>query len=95
MPFLEIFFWAVPIISLASYCILMLFLSLSKKDKFIRVFMLVLAALILWTASSLFMALQLYPGVLFWDRVMVMGMIAVPFLLYYFISVFTNSLNLF
>lgn len=73
----------------------MLFLSLSKKDKFIRVFMLVLAALILWTASSLFMALQLYPGVLFWDRVMVMGMIAVPFLLYYFISVFTNSLNLF
>ncbi len=95
MPFLEIFFWAVPIIALASYSVLMLFLSLSKKDKFIRIFMLVLAALILWTASSLFMALQLYPGVLFWDRVMVMGMIAVPFLLYFFISVFTNTFNLF
>ncbi len=93
MPFVEIFFWAVPIISLTSYCILMLFLSLSKKDRFIRLFMLVLAALIIWTASSLFMALQLYPGVLFWDRVMVMGMTAVPFLLFYFISVFTNSLR--
>lgn len=95
MPFSELFFWAVPIVSLTSYCILMLFLSLSKKDKFIRIFMLFLAALILWTASSLFMALELYPGVLFWDRVMVLGMIAVPFLLYYFMSVFTNSLNLF
>jgi diguanylate cyclase (GGDEF)-like protein/putative nucleotidyltransferase with HDIG domain len=95
MPFLEVFFWAVPIIALTSYCILMLFLSLSKKDKFIRTFMLVLGALILWTASSLFMGIQLYPGVLFWDRVMILGMIAVPFLLYYFISVFTNSLNIF
>lgn len=95
MPFSELFFWAVPIVSLTSYCILMLFLSLSKKDKYIRIFMLFLAALILWTASSLFMAIELYPGVLFWDRVMVLGMIAVPFLLYYFMSVFTNSLNLF
>ncbi|MDD4334910.1 MAG: diguanylate cyclase [Desulfotomaculaceae bacterium] len=95
MPFLEIFFWAVPIISLASYSMLMLFLSLSKKDKSIRFFMLVLAAMIVWTASSLFMALQLNPGVLFWDRVMVMGMIAAPFLLYCFISLFTNTVNLF
>lgn len=93
MPFSELFFWAVPIVALTSYCILMLCLSLSKKDKFIRIFMLVLAALILWTMSSLFMAIELYPGVLFWDRVMVVGMIAVPYLLYYFISVFTNSLN--
>lgn len=91
--FMQFFFWVMPIIALTSYGILMLFLSLSKKDKFIRTFMLVLAALTLWTASSLFMGLELYPGVLFWDRIMVLGMIAVPFLLYYFICVFTNSVN--
>jgi diguanylate cyclase (GGDEF)-like protein len=73
----------------------MLFFSISQKDKFIRAFMLVLAALILWTASSLFMKLQLYPGVLFWNRVMVAGMLAVPFFLYYFISMFKDSINIF
>ncbi|MDD2553321.1 MAG: diguanylate cyclase [Desulfotomaculaceae bacterium] len=93
MPLLQIFFWAVPIIALASYCLMMMFFFLSKKDKFIRVFMLLLAALIVWTASSLFMKMQLYPGVLFWNRAMVMGMLTVPFLLYCFISVFTNSIN--
>jgi diguanylate cyclase (GGDEF)-like protein/putative nucleotidyltransferase with HDIG domain len=93
MPFSQLFFWLVPIVALASYCLLMLFFTISQKDKFIRTFMLVLAALILWTASSLFMKMQLYPGVLFWNRLMVAGTIAVPFLLYCFVSVFTNSLN--
>ncbi len=95
MPLLLIFFWVVPIVALSSYFILMLFFSISQKDKYIRTFMFVLAALILWTASSLFMGMQLYPGVLFWDRVMVVGMMAVMFILYYFISMFKDSLNIF
>lgn len=93
MPLEQIFFWAVPIIVLASYCFLILFLFFSKKDRFIRSFMLVLFALIIWTASSLFMKLQLHPGVLFWNRIMVTATIAVPFLLYYFVSIFTHSQN--
>ncbi|HAG08902.1 MAG: GGDEF domain protein [Desulfotomaculum sp. 46_296] len=93
MPLLQLFFWAVPIGALLSYCLLMVFFSISQKDKYIRTFMLVLAALIVWTASTLFMRLQLYPGVLFWNKVMVAGMFAVPFFLYYFVSIFTNTLN--
>lgn len=93
MPFSQLFFWVVPIVALSSYCLLMLFFAISQKDKFIRAFMLVLAALIIWTASALFMKMQMYPGVLFWNRLMVAGTIAVPFLLYCFVSVFTNSLN--
>ena len=95
MQLLQIFFWGVPIVALSSYSLLMLFFSISQKDKFIRSFMLVLAALILWTASSLFMKLQLYPGVLFWNKSMVTGMLAIPFLLYYFISMFKDSINIF
>jgi diguanylate cyclase (GGDEF)-like protein/putative nucleotidyltransferase with HDIG domain len=95
MPLSQLFFWAVPIIALASYCILMLFFSISKKDKFIRMFMLILASSIFWTASSLFMKMQLYPGPLFWNRMMVAGMVIYPFLLYCFVSVFTNSSNIF
>ena len=68
---------------------------MSQKDRYIRSFMLVLAALILWTASALLTFMHFYPGALFWDRVMVTGMLAVPFLLYYFISVFKGSINTF
>lgn len=93
IPLEQFFFWSVPIVALASYCLLMLFMSMSRKDKFIRTFMLVLFALIIWTSSSLFMKLQLYPGVLFWNRMMVTATIAVPILLYYFVSVFTHSLS--
>lgn len=94
MPFSRIFFWIVPIIALGSYCLLMLFLILAQKDKYIRSFMPFLAALIIWTLSAVFMQIQLYPGVLFWNKIMIAGMLAVPFLLYYFVSVFVGSLNI-
>ncbi len=93
MPLLQLFFTALPTVALASYCLLLLFFTMSQKDKFIRCFMMVLAALILWNASAVMMQLQAYPGVLFWNRLMVAGAIAVPFLLYYFVSVFTYSVN--
>lgn len=73
----------------------MLFFCIAQKDHLIRSFMLVLGAMIVWTASAVFMSIQLYPGVLFWDRSMVFGMILVTFLLYYFVSVFTNSFNVY
>jgi len=93
MPFLQLFFWAVPIVALASYCLLMLFFAISQKDRYIRSFMLVLAALIIWTASTLFMRMQLYPGVMFWNKTMIAGTLTVPFLLYNFVSIFTNAHN--
>lgn len=93
MPLLNLFFTLLPIVALVSYCCLLLFFTISQKDRFIRYFMMVLVALIIWTASALFMELQLYPGVLFWNRMMVAGTIAVPFLLYCFVSVFTASIN--
>lgn len=95
MPLSQLFFWTVPIVALASYCLLMLFFSISKKDKHILMFMLVLASSILWTGSSLLMKTQLYPGVLFWNRVMVTGMSIYPFLLYCFVSAFTNTFSFF
>lgn len=93
MPLLQVFFTYMPAIALSTYCLLMLFFCISQKDKFIRAFMWMLVALIIWTASAVFMTTDLYPGVLFWDNIMVAAMLAVPFLLYYFISIFTNSLT--
>ncbi len=95
MPLSQFFFWTVPIVALISYCLLMLFLSLTQKDTYIRTFMLVIASLIVWTAGALFMKLQLYPGVLYWNRIMVAGTIAAPFFIYLFVSVFTGYINKF
>ena len=93
IPLLQVFFTSMPTVALAIYCLLMLFFCIAQKDGIIRAFMWMLAALIIWTASAVFMTIDLYPGVLFWDRIMVTGMLAVPFFLYYFVSVFTNSIN--
>ena len=94
MPFSQVFFWAVPIIALVCYCVIMLFLILAQKDKYIRAFMPFLIALIIWGACSLFMKLQLYPGALFWNKIMIAGTVAAPFLLYYFVSIFVGSVNI-
>ncbi|SMP61464.1 diguanylate cyclase domain-containing protein [Anoxynatronum buryatiense] len=93
MPLSQFLFWGVPIIALVSYCLLMLFLVLSTKDRYIKTFMLVLGALILWTASALFMRMDLSPGSLFWNRIMVTGMFFVPFLIHVFVSVLGGRLR--
>jgi len=95
MPLSQWFFWLMPIIALASYCMLMLFLAISQKDRYIKYFMLVLGSLIIWTASAVFMRYELYPGLLFWNRIMICGTLAFPGLLYLFVSVFTGSISRF
>lgn len=94
MPLLKVFLSTVPTIALVSYCLLFLFFSISQKDRFIRMFMLVLVPLIIWTASAVFFAIELYPGAFFWNRIMIAGMLAVPFVVYCFVSVFTDSLRI-
>ncbi|NMC26898.1 MAG: diguanylate cyclase [Syntrophomonadaceae bacterium] len=95
MPLSHLFFWGVPIVALASYILLMFSLAISQKDKNIKIFMLALGALIVWTASAVLMRLELYPGVFFWNRIMIGGMLAVPGLIYLFVSVFVGTLSRF
>lgn len=95
MVYLELFFTAIPIVVLCSYIILMLFFCISQKDRLIQAFMFVLTAMIIWTASAVFMSIELYPSVLFWDKIMLVGMMTAMFLLYCFVSIFTNTLNIY
>lgn len=95
MPFSQISFWIVPIIALVSYCLLMFIFAVAQKDKYIKSFMVLIGALILWTAAALMMRLDIPPSVLFWNKAMVTGTILTPFLLYVFVAIFTNTFNLF
>ncbi len=88
-----LFFWGIPITALAIYLLLIIFFIVARKDTPIKVFMFILGALTLWVGSSLAMKLQLYPGPIYWNRLMVSSFFILPFFIYIFISVLTNSLN--
>ncbi|MBS3986793.1 MAG: diguanylate cyclase [Erysipelothrix sp.] len=71
--------------------VLFLILALSKKDKQVITFMLFMGAMASWPAASLFMKLQLAPGTLTWNRIMVSAMLMIPYFAYFFVSVFTGT----
>ncbi len=89
----NIFYWGLPLLSLIINTFLLLLLSLSKKDRHIRAFMPFIAAAIVWSASSLLMRLQVFPGTLFWNRMLVSSITMVPFFAYIFVSIFTNQVR--
>ena len=53
--------------------------------------MLFMGAMASWPAASLFMKLQLAPGTLTWNRIMVSAMLMIPYFAYFFVSVFTGT----
>ena len=55
--------------------------------------MMFLFVMLLWVFSSLSMKLELYPGTLFWNRIMTAAIIIQPLFYDYFVSVFTDSLQ--
>ena len=89
----NLFFWGVPILTLCTYLLLLLFFVLSRKDRAIWAFMPVLAAQAIWSAGSLLMKQQFPPDAFFWNKIMTMGLILSPLFIYIFISVFTDMVR--
>lgn len=87
----NIIYWGIPILVFVANSVLFLILALSKKDTHVVSFMLFMSAMSIWPAASLIMKLQLPPGVLFWNRVMVSVMLMIPFFAYIFISKFIGQ----
>jgi len=86
----NIIYWGVPSLVFVANTVLFLILALSKKDNHVISFMLFMGAMASWPAASLFMKLQLPPGVLIWNRVMVAAMLMIPYFAYIFVSIFTG-----
>ena len=61
----NVIFWGIPILALIINAMLFFMLAISKKDKMIVSFMLYVASMIAWSASSLLMKAQFAPSVLF------------------------------
>ncbi len=75
---LRIVYWSISVIALASYAILLMIFAISKKDRSIKSFMLVLAFLLGWVGASLLMKLNALPGFAFWSMLLTAFMIVVP-----------------
>ncbi len=86
----NIIYWGIPTLVFVANTVLFLILALSKKDTHVVSFMLFMGAMATWPAASLFMKLQLPPGVLIWNRVMVSAMLLIPYFAYIFVSKFTG-----
>lgn len=68
----------IPITALSCYMFLLLtFLFSGKKEKEIRSFMVLMQIMILWAGGSFAMRMQLWPSVIFWHHVSVLGMMMV------------------
>ncbi len=93
MSLYNLFFWGVPTVALVSYLLLLFFFSISKKDRVVTAFQSLLITLAFWTMCSLLMKLSVYPGVLFWNRMMVAFTFATPLAIYIFLSIFTNTVR--
>lgn len=89
----DLLYWGLPSAALLINSLLFLILSLSKKDRQINSFMLFIAVMIFWAATSLLMKAQVPPGVLFYNRAMVASITMVPYFAFLFISIFTNQIK--
>ena len=78
-------FIIVPLVSMLLNLFLFLAVLSAKKTRLIYAFMGLLAGFMAWCTGSLFMRMTLYPGPGFWYQVSIIGIFAVPYLIYNFI----------
>lgn len=77
----------------ALLCYLFLFVTfiITRRDKLINAFLLVLCALMLWVGGSLSMRLQLWPSLQFWYNISILGLLLILIALNHFIRIFMNA----
>lgn len=81
---------SISIMALVCYLYLFLALAASEKTRLIRSFMLLLAAMILWTGGSFAMRMQFGPSIRFWYDISLLGLIFLPYVFYNFTAVFSG-----
>lgn len=91
MPFLQVFFWAMPIIATIGHVLLLVIFLISKRDKAMQYYAFLLASLAVWSGAALLMRLQFWPGVLFWMRAVLLGTLLSSLCAYYLVDCYAGS----
>ena len=74
----------IPLIACISYCALLPLAWKSPRPKLSKLFIHYLFLMIIWSLSSLFLRTNFPPGPGFWSKIMLMGIIGVPFVFFHF-----------
>lgn len=82
----------IPFICFSCYCILLIVLLGSrKKNKVAKYYTFYIIAMIVWSFGSFIMRTNIYPGPLFWNRILCVGLISMPVIFYHFTLVLTDT----
>ncbi len=87
LPLLNI---AIPAGALLCYVFLLLVFLYSKKTRVRRIYSVFLIFMSVWSLGSLLMRINMGSSSLFWNRVMVAGIIGIPILFYHFSIAYTE-----
>ena len=80
-------------IALFCYAFMMLVFSAAKKNKLVNSFLMILAAMIMWTGGSFLMRLQMWPNYVLWYHVSIAGLMMLPFSYFRFVSIYVEKEN--
>ncbi len=93
MPFIQLFFWAMPVVATVCYTLLLVIFLISKRDKAMQYFTLLLVSLAIWSSSAVLLRFQIWPGVLFWMRAMLCAILLSSLFAYYLVDFYTGSIS--
>lgn len=83
----------IPLTSFICYCILFIVLLSSRKNKVTKYYSFYIVTMIIWSLGSFMMRTSFYPGPLFWNRILCVGLIMTPVIFYHFTLVLTDTIN--
>jgi diguanylate cyclase (GGDEF)-like protein len=81
----------IPFASFICYCALFAILMGSTKNKITKYYTYYILAMIVWSFGSFIMRTNIYPGPLFWNRILCIGLIAMPVAFYNFALALTET----
>lgn len=81
----------IPFICFVCYCILLVILLGSRKNKIARYYTFYVVAMIIWSLGSFVMKTNFPPSTLFWNRILCLGLIMMPVIFYHFTLVLTET----
>ncbi|MCR3922492.1 MAG: diguanylate cyclase [Firmicutes bacterium] len=84
MEFEKTISMAVPLFAFLLYMGLMALSIKSSRSKLSKIFQGYLTVMLVWSLGSFMMRTGFFPGPLFWNRFMIIGMVGVPFIFFHF-----------
>ncbi|PWL50252.1 MAG: hypothetical protein DBY36_06715 [Clostridiales bacterium] len=81
----------IPLIAMFCYIFILTSLLAAKKNALINSYILFIIGFMMWTGGSLFMRLQLAPGVMFWYDVSILSLFSIALFIYLFVYSYAKA----